>query len=156
MASVTAWTKRGSQSKSGKPWPRLTAPFSMASADMTVKMVVPTAGSFVCRTGVRSRLELIVVHVAGHGLGDEVAVKPVRQQFGELVDEVAQVGTALECDACHVLAEQRTQGPHRQVAVAAVVAHCHFGHDAYAQSQAHISLDDVGVDGFQRNAGFEL
>jgi hypothetical protein len=54
IASVTAFTSRGSQSKSGKPWPRLTAPFSAARPDITVKMVVPTAGSLVCRTGVRS------------------------------------------------------------------------------------------------------
>ena len=32
--------------KSGKPCPRLTAPTSCASADMVVKMVVPTCGSF--------------------------------------------------------------------------------------------------------------
>jgi hypothetical protein len=33
--------------KSGKPWPRLTAPCSAASCDITVKMVVPTFGSLV-------------------------------------------------------------------------------------------------------------
>ncbi|MNL67395.1 hypothetical protein D3C87_1919750 [compost metagenome] len=44
MAPATASTIFGSQSKSGKPWPRLTAFFSMARADITVKMVVPTAG----------------------------------------------------------------------------------------------------------------
>ena len=31
----------------GKPWPRLTAPCSAASCDITVKMVVPTFGSLV-------------------------------------------------------------------------------------------------------------
>jgi hypothetical protein len=50
---VTDCTSLGSQSKSGKPWPRLTAPFSAASDDITVKMVVPTAGSLVLRVGVR-------------------------------------------------------------------------------------------------------
>src|SRR5512133_138731 len=44
IASATASTGAGSQGKSGKPWPRLTAPFSVANADMTVKMVVPTSG----------------------------------------------------------------------------------------------------------------
>ncbi|AJX71346.1 hypothetical protein BG19_3497 [Burkholderia pseudomallei MSHR840] len=43
---------RGSQSKSGKPWPRLTAPFSAASALMTVKIVVPTSGRRERRVGV--------------------------------------------------------------------------------------------------------
>ena len=33
--------------KSGKPWPRLTALCSIASWDITVKMVVPTLGSLV-------------------------------------------------------------------------------------------------------------
>src|SRR5690242_5338389 len=71
IASVTAWTSFGSHSKSGKPWPRLTAPVSVASADITVKMVVPTAGSLVRTSGVRTERvsELIVVDVAGHGLG---------------------------------------------------------------------------------------
>ncbi len=44
MASCTAWINVGSQSKSGKPWPKLTAPCLAANADITVKMVVPTAG----------------------------------------------------------------------------------------------------------------
>ena len=52
MARVTALTSSGSQSKSGKPWPRLTAPVSAASADMTVKMVVPTLGRREVRAGV--------------------------------------------------------------------------------------------------------
>ena len=45
MASVTACGSAVSQAKSGKPWPKLTAPVSLAKADMTVKMVVPTLGS---------------------------------------------------------------------------------------------------------------
>ena len=52
MASLTACTKAGSQLKSGKPWPRLTAPLELAKADMTVKMVVPTFGSFDSIVGV--------------------------------------------------------------------------------------------------------
>ena len=42
IAASTASSSFGSQSKSGKPWPRLTAPCSCASADITVKIVVPT------------------------------------------------------------------------------------------------------------------
>src|SRR3982074_201893 len=45
IAVATASTSDGSQSKSGKPWPRFTAPFSAAIADITVKIVVPTWGS---------------------------------------------------------------------------------------------------------------
>src|SRR5665647_3372545 len=52
MASLTASISLGSQLKSGKPWPRLTAFFSAANADMTVKMVVPTLGSLLVRVGV--------------------------------------------------------------------------------------------------------
>ena len=52
MASLTQATSCGSQSKSGKPWPRLTAFFSVANADMTVKMVVPMLGNLVSRCGV--------------------------------------------------------------------------------------------------------
>src|SRR6478672_2913172 len=44
----TASTSAGSQSKSGKPCDRLMAPRSAASFDMTVKIVVPTLGSFDC------------------------------------------------------------------------------------------------------------
>ena len=52
MASVTWPTSAGSQSKSGNPWPRLTAPTSCASADMTVKIVVPTWGRRLWIVGV--------------------------------------------------------------------------------------------------------
>ncbi len=44
MCRATASTSAGSQSKSGKPCDRLTAPTSAASFDITVKMVVPTEG----------------------------------------------------------------------------------------------------------------
>jgi hypothetical protein len=54
IAVFTASSSAGSQSKSGKPWPRLTAPCCAASADITVKMVVPTAGRRLVRTGVRA------------------------------------------------------------------------------------------------------
>ena len=53
MAAVTSSSSFGSQLKSGKPWPRLTAFFSAARVDMTVKMVVPTEGSLVPTSGVR-------------------------------------------------------------------------------------------------------
>src|SRR3954465_13584395 len=39
-ASAAFATTSSGQPKSGKPWPRLTAPCSTASADMRVKMVV--------------------------------------------------------------------------------------------------------------------
>src|SRR3954470_20219121 len=48
MCRATASTSAGSQSKSGNPCDRLIAPRSAASFDMTVKMVVPTFGSFDC------------------------------------------------------------------------------------------------------------
>src|SRR5690606_33311391 len=47
IARSSASTRRAGTSKSGKPWPRLTAPCSAASCDITVKMVVPTLGSLV-------------------------------------------------------------------------------------------------------------
>ncbi len=46
MCAATASTSAGSQSKSGKPCERLIASSSAASRDITVKIVVPTAGSF--------------------------------------------------------------------------------------------------------------
>ena len=60
IASVTACTSSGSHSKSGKPWPRFTAPCSVASADMTVKMVVPTAGNLLWMGGVRGETVIVV------------------------------------------------------------------------------------------------
>jgi hypothetical protein len=51
IAVATASSSAGSQSKSGKPWPRLTAPRSAASADITVKIVVPTFGILVTSVG---------------------------------------------------------------------------------------------------------
>src|SRR5919107_1103687 len=58
MCRATASTSAGSQSKSGNPCDRLIAPRSVASFDMTVKMVVPTLGSF----------EVKRVEVRGSGL----------------------------------------------------------------------------------------
>jgi hypothetical protein len=46
MWRATASINAGSQLKSGYPCDRLIAPVSAASFDMTVKMVVPTDGSF--------------------------------------------------------------------------------------------------------------
>ena len=46
-----------------KPWPRLTAPHSVARADMTVKMVVPTAGRRLVSVGVRGVIGAAVVVV---------------------------------------------------------------------------------------------
>ena len=45
--------------------------------------------------------------MAFHGLDDQVAAQAVAEQLGELVDEVAQVGAALEGDARDVAAEQK-------------------------------------------------
>ena len=39
-------------SKSGNPWPRLIAPASAASRDITVKIVVPTPGSLLSGSGI--------------------------------------------------------------------------------------------------------
>src|SRR5688500_4233595 len=47
IARSSASTSRSGTGKSGKPWPRFTAWCSIASCDMTVKMVVPTFGSLV-------------------------------------------------------------------------------------------------------------
>ena len=44
--SATSARSRYGGSKSGNPWPRLIAPVSAASRDITVKIVVPTPGSF--------------------------------------------------------------------------------------------------------------
>ena len=51
MCRATASTSAGSQSKSGNPCERLTAPTSAASFDITVKMVVPTEGRAECSGG---------------------------------------------------------------------------------------------------------
>src|SRR5450432_2701757 len=108
IAASTPSISAGSQSKSGKPWPRLTAPRSSASADITVKIVVPTSGRRLVIFGVRSVMasKLIVVGVAGHRPLDQGAGEAVGRHLGESVDEIAQVGAALEGDAGDVLAEQ--------------------------------------------------
>src|SRR5574344_2079297 len=160
MASVTACSSCASQSKSGKPWPRLTAWCCCARADMTVKMVVPTWGSRLGKLGVnmvrsQRNLQAVVVRVALHGAQDEVAAQAVAQGFGKLIDKVAQVGAALEGDTRHALAKQVAQGARNQVAEL-VFAHGHFRDDAHAQAQAHVGFDDVGVDGFQDDARLQL
>ncbi|WJN75338.1 hypothetical protein OH687_00640 [Burkholderia anthina] len=58
---------RGSQSKSGKPWPRFTAPFSAASALITVKIVVPTFGRREGKTGVVGISEGAFIDTVGIG-----------------------------------------------------------------------------------------
>ena len=50
--AVERLDQRSGTSKSGKPWPRLTASCSIASCDMTVKMVVPTVGQAARDAGV--------------------------------------------------------------------------------------------------------
>src|SRR5256885_13833586 len=68
MAAVTASTSLGSQPKSGKPWPRFTAWCSAASADMVVKMVVPTWGRRLGKAGVRGVAE-VMAEAAENGNG---------------------------------------------------------------------------------------
>jgi hypothetical protein len=41
MAATAASSTSGGPSVSGKPWPRLTAPVRVASADISAKIVVP-------------------------------------------------------------------------------------------------------------------
>ena len=73
--------------------PRLTALCSVARADITVKMVVPTLGSCwerrACgrQSGVGhggAGSEFVVVHMAGHGPGDQFTAQAVAEQFGKL------------------------------------------------------------------------
>src|SRR3990167_4900505 len=179
MAAVTAFTSSGAHSKSGKPWPRLTALCSVARADITVKMVVPTWGSLLGKAGVRAaalawvmaqqrknqrcfedrrttaKSQLIVVDVPRHRTCDKVTAQPVAEQFGKFIDKVAQVGAALEGNACHALPEKVAHRAHGQVAHL-VVAHGHLGHDADAQAQAHVGFDHVRVDGFEHDARLKL
>src|SRR6218665_3986816 len=169
MASVTVSSKAGSQAKSGKPWPRLTASCSAAKADMTVKMVVPTCGSLFGKAGGRAgwlgwlkswgvaawKSEFVVIGLPAHRLGDEFAAHALTDQFGEFIDEIAQISPALEGHGRDVLAEQVPHGPHRQIPHR-VFAHGHFGHDADAQAQAHIGLDHVGVYGFEHDARLQF
>src|SRR5690348_9813838 len=105
MAASTAATSAGSQSKSGKPWPRLMAPDFAASADITVKIVVPTAGRRLRPTrvaGSRARpsaaavSELIVFSLAIEDAQDQRAAEPLGQQLREGQHEGAQVGAAPE------------------------------------------------------------
>src|SRR5688572_16688570 len=152
MALSTASMSLGSQSKSGKPWPRFTAPRSCASADITVKMVVPTWGRRLSMcTGVVMAAkegvvvsEVVVLALAGHGARDERACQAVGEQLGEGVDEVAQVGAALEGHARDVLPEQVAGRAPHQLAAGGVVPDRHLGHDAHAEAQLDIGLDDVG------------
>src|SRR5664279_4772408 len=76
IASVTARTSSGSHSKSGKPWPRFTAPCSVASADMKVKMVVPTAGNLLWMGGVRGTRDVMVNAEVLNQLGTELKICP--------------------------------------------------------------------------------
>jgi len=51
MALPNSSTRRSGTAKSGNPCPRLTARYSAASCDMTVKIVVPTLGNLVATIG---------------------------------------------------------------------------------------------------------
>jgi len=59
IALFTASSSAGSQSKSGKPWPRFTALCCVANADITVKIVVPTCGRRLVMLGVRAATAFI-------------------------------------------------------------------------------------------------
>ena len=88
-----------------------------------------------------------------------MAVQPIAQQFGKGVDKVAQVDTAFEGHARHVLPKQVAGRAHHQATGAAVagdVAHRHLGGNANAQAQADIGLDDVRINGFECHARLQL
>src|SRR5436190_7875233 len=148
IAASTASSSRGSQSKSGKPWPRLTAPRSCASADITVKIVVPTVGRRVVTAGVLGSAgsrtftwkfsQLVVVGVAGHRALDQRPGQAIGRHLGEGVDEVAQVRAALERDPGDVLAEQVADRSRDEVAARAFLAHRDLGDDADAQTKTDV------------------
>ena len=83
IASLTASIKAGSQPKSGKPCPKLTAWCSVAKADMTVKMVVPelgrrreaSAAHALERLGWKTRDEATTVLDCAHSLIEKGLVK---------------------------------------------------------------------------------
>eukprot|EP01137_Pigoraptor_chileana_P035362 Opistho-2@29247 len=123
MAVSTASIRAGAQAKSGKPWPRLTAPCWAARADMVVKMVVPTWGRRLCRCRLMVCSKTEIGGLAAHGPLQQIAVQALGQQLGEAVDIVAQIGAALEGDAGDVLAEEMTQRARDQIAAGRVLAH---------------------------------
>src|SRR5438105_2735072 len=153
IAVATASTSAGSQSKSGKPWPRLIAPVRAASADITVKMVVPTLGSRLAPT--RSSEVIGLIFVAAERAQQQRAREAVGQQLGEREDVAAQVGAAAEGHARDVLAEQVAGGAAHQFAPGRIVAHGHLRDDAHAEPRLHVGLDDVGVDRLERDVGLE-
>src|SRR6476646_3666515 len=54
IAATAASRTSGGPSVSGKPWPRLTLPVAMASADISAKIVVPKPCSLAVRYGSRA------------------------------------------------------------------------------------------------------
>ncbi|VWX63261.1 conserved hypothetical protein [Burkholderiales bacterium 8X] len=99
--------------------------------------------------------QFVVLAMTAQGFGDQVAIQPIREQFGKLEDEIAEVGTPLERDPRNVGSEDVAHRLDHQVGVG-VVAHGHLGHDADAQAEPHIGLDDVGVDRLERDARRQL
>src|SRR3954470_16958838 len=98
------------------------APVFAASADMTVKMVVPTAGRRLAPTR-RSMSEVIVLSCAAARAQQERAREAVGQQLGEGEDVAAKIGAAAERHARDVAAEQVAGGPVHQLAARGIVAH---------------------------------
>ncbi len=56
MAAMAASATSAGPSVSGNPWPRLMAPVSTASADISAKIVVPNPWSRAARYGCRSAM----------------------------------------------------------------------------------------------------
>ena len=54
IAATAASSTSGGPSVSGKPWPRLTLPVAVASADISAKIVVPKPCSLAVRYGRRA------------------------------------------------------------------------------------------------------
>ena len=110
MADETSAINCGSHSKSGNPCPKLTAPDSVAKADMTEKMVVPMAGcletSWGVMVGVMLLSQLVIVDMACHGLGHQGGRQTVAEEFCKLENKIAQVSASLECNAGHIVAQQ--------------------------------------------------
>ena len=96
--------------------------------------------------------------MALHGLGDQIAIQPVGEQFGKVIDELAQVGAALEGHARDVGTQQVAQGAGEQAphVFGGAALRGHFGHDADAQAQLDVGGDDVRVNGFEHDARLQL
>src|SRR5690606_7576970 len=77
------------------------------------------------------------------------------QQFHEGVYITAQVGALLDRQPRHIGAEQVADRNGFQVLVALGVV-SHAGDDAYAHAEFDVSLDHVGIDGFQQDVRLQV